>query len=175
MKSRKSTMLLMAWFLTASLPAFAQVQRVVVEAEGISRACSPGLEAALKSLESVYKYGISVEKQMFSVTYYSGEKFQPKDLHWAADKGETEILKFHVSATGKVHDEGDQQIFVAGEDRFVVMNPTKLPTDVNIGIMGVVDDTSNPMQIKPDDFKVLTDESPSQESKPKAEEPSEKR
>jgi hypothetical protein len=167
--SAKRTALAIVLFLAAGIPAVAQVQRVVVEAEGISRACSPGLEAVLKSLDSVYKYAISVDKQMFSVTYYSGEKFQPKDLRLAADKGEAYIRKIHVSAAGKVQDEGDKQIFIAGDDRFVIVNPSKLPVDVKIGIMGVVKDDVEPMQIAPDDFKVLTDESPSQEANPKPE------
>ena len=176
MKSLKSSLLVVAWLLVTSHPAFAQVERVVVEADGMSSACAPALEAALKSLESVYKYAISVQKQMFSVFYYSGEKFQPKDLRWAADKGEAEVLKLHVSATGKIQQEGDQQFLVAGEDRFLIVNATmKLPTGVSLGVIGVVDDSEDPMQMRPDDFQLVPDDGPSATSKPAGEAPVEKR
>ncbi|OFW26241.1 MAG: hypothetical protein A3H27_06100 [Acidobacteria bacterium RIFCSPLOWO2_02_FULL_59_13] len=156
----KMMLLLVVWLLTASFPALAQVERVVVEAEGISVACTPGLEIALKSLDSIYKYAISVEKQMVSVTYFSGERFEPKKLRWAVDKGEAEVVRFHVSGVGKVQQEGEQQFFVSGEDRFLIVNSSKLPADVSIGVVGVVDDSTDPMQMKPDDFKVLTEPTP---------------
>ena len=167
---RKSTLLVMVWLAATSLPASAQVQRAIVEAEGISAACSPGLEAALKSMDTVYQYAISVQKQMFSVTYYSGEKFDPKKLRWAADKGEAEVLRMHVSAMGKVEKDGDHQVFVSGENRFLLPDSLSVPNDVTVGIMGVVDDTGEgPMQLKPDDVKVLTDSEPAGDSAPSKE------
>jgi hypothetical protein len=169
MNPRINRLLVVAAFFLAASPAFAQVERVVVEAEGISKTCSPGLEAALKSMDSVYQYAISVPKQMFTVTYYSGEKFDPKKLRWAADKGEAEVTKLHVSATGKVEQSGDHQVFVSGDDRFDLVSNSPLPTGVEVGIMGVVDDTKSPIQLQPDDFKVLTDaDAPQAEPKPEA-------
>jgi hypothetical protein len=156
-------LVLVAAVVFAALPASAQVERAIVEAEGISRACSPGLETALKSLSSVYQYAISVPKQMFSVTYYNGESFSAKDLRWAADKGEAEVLRIHVSATGRVVDDGDQQFFLSGEDRYQVVSDKKLPANVHIGMIGVVDDQAKPMKITPDDFKVLPEEPASSE------------
>jgi hypothetical protein len=158
MKWWVNTLFVVAWLLVPSRPAYAQVERVVVEAEGMSNACAPALEAALKSLESVYKYAISVQKQLFSVIYYRGERFQPRKLRWAADKGEAEAVRFHVSATGKIQQEGDQQFLVAGEDRFLIVSSTKLPTGVSIGVMGAVDDSAEPMRMRADDFKLLPDE-----------------
>jgi hypothetical protein len=160
----KSFVLTAVLLVSTSLPALAQVERVVVEAEGISNSCRPGLETALKSLDSVYQYAISIPKQMFSVTYYKGEKFEPKELRWAADKGEAEILRMHVSAIGKVQEENGQQFFQSGDDRYQIVGDKKLPTDISIGIMGVVDDTAKPMTIKPDDFKVLAEETAAPEA-----------
>jgi hypothetical protein len=171
MNSRINSLLLVACFLIVGFPAFAQVERVIVEADGMSPACSPGLEAALKSMDSVYQYAISVPRQMFTVTYYSGEKFDPKKLRWAADKGEADVVRFHVSAVGKVEQNGDHQVFVSGEDRFDIVSSSPLPTGVTVGIMGVADDSTTPIQLKPDDVKVLTDTEPSQKSSP---EPSDK-
>ncbi len=146
--------------LGAALPAFAQVERVIVEADGMKAACVPGLEAALKSMDSVYRYGISLDKQMFSIIYFAGEKFDPKRIYWAADKGEAEVKRIHLAAHGKVRQGGDRQIFVAGENRFLIAGQRKLPADVNIGIIGVVDDSNELLQLKPDDFEVLTDQTP---------------
>ncbi|SRR5579885_2188554 len=158
MNSGKNLGLALIIAAAMALPASAQVERVVVEAQGISRACSPGLETALKNLDSVYQYAISVPKQMFSVTYYRGEKFEPKDLRWAADKGEAEIVRFHVSASGKVVDEGDHQVFLSGDDKYQIVGDKKLPTGVPIGMIGVVDDQAKPMMtMQPDDYKLLTE------------------
>jgi len=66
--------LLVAAISTMSLPASAQVERVIVEADGMKESCIPGLEGALKSMDSVYKYGISLDKQLFSIIYFAGEK-----------------------------------------------------------------------------------------------------
>ena len=167
MKLRINSLLAVAAFVLLASPAFAQVEKVVVEADGISKTCSPGLEAALKSMDSVYQYAISVPKQMFEVIYYSGEKFDPKKLHWAADKGEAEILRMHVSAVGKVEQNGDRQVFVSGDDRFDLVSASPLPTGVTVGVMSVADDTKSPIELKVDDFKVLTDEdAPRAEAKP---------
>jgi hypothetical protein len=161
MKTRVSfAVLLFVALSTRSLPAFAQVERVIIEADGMKDSCVPGLEAALKSLDSVYKYGISPEKQMFSIIYYAGEKFDARRIYWLADKGEAEVKRIHLAAHGKIHEEGGQQIFVAGENRFLITGPKKLPADVNIGIIGVVDDSSELMQLKPDDYQVFTDQTP---------------
>jgi hypothetical protein len=147
--------LFLAWLLTMTPSAFAQVDRVIVEAEGMKDACVPGLQAALESMPSVYKYAISVEKQMFTVIYNAGEKFDTRRLYWAADKGEAGVKAIHMFARGTIHEEDGRQIFVSGENRFLVVSAQKLPPDVNIGIVGVVDDSKELMQLKPDDFQVL--------------------
>ncbi|MBI4460179.1 MAG: hypothetical protein HY648_09000 [Acidobacteria bacterium] len=157
MNSLKKMILFTFWLLAASFPALAQVERVVMETEGVSVACTPGLEVALKSLPSVYQFAISVEKQMVSVIYFSGERFDPKKLRWAVDKGEADVIRFHVSGAGKVQQESDQQFFISGENRFLIVNSPKLPADVPIGMIGVVNDSTEPMQIRPDDFQVLTE------------------
>src|SRR5437016_3868035 len=167
MSLRINSLLLVAAFLLAAIPASAQVERAVVEAEGISAVCSPGLEAALKSMDSVYQYAISVKKQMFEVTYYAGEKFDPKKLRWAADKGEAEVLKLHVSAVGKIEQNGDHQVLVSGDDRFELVSASPLPAGVTVGVVGVVDDSTSPIQLKPDDVKVLTDSDTPAVSAPK--------
>lgn len=162
--SRKYALMAAAWLLVSS-PAFAQVQRVVVETEGMSAVCLPPLEGALRMDESIYKYATSVAKQMFSVVYYSGEKFDPLALRKIANQGEAYVLKFHVSAVGKLEKDGDRRFFVAGENRFLVIGMEGVPPGVPIGVIGLVDDEVDPMTMTPDDVQVLTD-SPTDESAP---------
>lgn len=157
MKARNvaAGILLLTWFWGMTPSASAQVERAVVEAEGMKDACVPGLRAALESIPSVYKYAISVEKQMFTVLYNPGEKFETRRLYWAADKGEAGVKAIHLFARGTIHEEEGRQIFLSGENRFVIVSPEKLPQDVTLGIVGVVDDSKESMQLKPDDFQVL--------------------
>src|SRR5262249_33467739 len=82
--------LVCACFLGIAISASAQVERAIVEADGLKEACVPGLKAALESMPSV-KYAISVEKQMFAVIYNGDEKLDTRRLYWAADKGEAGV------------------------------------------------------------------------------------
>jgi hypothetical protein len=147
--------LVFAWLLMAAPSAFSQVERVIVEAEGMKDACVPGLQAALASIPAVYKYAVSVEKQMFTVLYNAGGKFDTRRLYWAADKGEAGVKAIHVFARGTIREEDGRQIFVSGENRFLIVSPQKLPPDVTIGMVGVVDDSKELMELKPDDFQIL--------------------
>jgi hypothetical protein len=144
---------LACWFGTTT-SASAQIERVIVEADGLKDACVPGLKAALESMPSV-KYAISVEKQMFAVIYNADEKFDTRRLYWAADKGEAGVKAIHLFARGTIHEEDGRQIFVSGKNRFLIIGSQKLPLDVTIGIVGVVDDAKELMQLKPDDFQIL--------------------
>ena len=144
----------LAWFLGTTTSASAQIERVIVEADGLKDACVPGLKAALETMPSV-KYAISVEKQMFAVIYNADEKFDTRRLYWAADKGEAGVKAIHLFARGTIHEEDGRPIFVSGKNRFLIVSSQKLPLDVTIGIVGVVDDAKELMQLKPDDFQIL--------------------
>jgi hypothetical protein len=146
--------LLLACFLGLATSAPAQVERVIVEADGLKEACLPGLKAALESMPSV-NYAVSVEKQMFAVIYDADEKLDTKRLYWAADKGEAGVKAIHVFARGTIHEEDGRQILVSGRNRFLIVSSQKLPLEVTIGIVGVLDDAKDLMQLKPDDFQIL--------------------
>ena len=148
-------LLSVAWISGMTIAASAQVERVIVEADGLKDACVPGLQAALDTLPSVSKYAVSVEKQMFTILYSGDQKFDTRRLYWAADKGEAGVKAIHLFARGTVHEEDGRQILVAGENRFLVVSSERLPQNVTIGIVGVVDDAKELMQLKPDDFQIL--------------------
>src|SRR5438128_9980291 len=127
-----SGLLVITWSLVMTLSASAQVDRVIVEADGLKDACVPGLQAALDTLPAVYKYAVSVEKQMFTVLYSGDQKFDTRRLYWAADKGEAGVKAIHLFARGTVHEEDGRQILVAGENRFLVVSSERLPQNVTI-------------------------------------------
>src|SRR5437762_1871770 len=108
--------LVVGWLLGMVTPASAQVERVIVEADGLKDACVPGLQAALETLPSVSKYAVSVEKQMFTVLYSGDQKFDTRRLYWAADKGEAGVKAIHLFVRGTVHEEDGRQILIAGEN-----------------------------------------------------------
>ncbi len=92
---------------------------------------------------------------MFAVTYKPDATFQPKALRDAVAKLGITVVRFHISLGGQVLEEGGKQFFIVGKERFLVVNSPKLPTDSPIGAMGVVDDSTNPYELKIDDYKPL--------------------
>ena len=92
---------------------------------------------------------------MFTVLYSGDQKFDTRRLYWAADKGEAGVKAIHLFARGTVHEEDGRQILVAGENRFLIVSSQKLPLDVTIGVVGVLDDTKDLLALKPDDFQIL--------------------
>jgi hypothetical protein len=113
------------------------------------------MEVAIRRLEGVDKVAISIAKQMFAVTYKGGASFQPQDLRKAVGAADVEVVRFHISGRGHVEEEETQRFFVAGKDRFMLVDSPPMPVDTPIGIMGVVDDSTNPIQLKVDDYKLL--------------------
>jgi copper chaperone CopZ len=113
------------------------------------------MEITLRRLDGVDKVAISIEKQLFAVTYKEGAMFQPAALRQAVAAADVEVVRFHVSARGLVKEKGSERFFVAGQDRFLVVDSPQVPVGVRIGIMGAVNDSTTPMEIKIDDFKPL--------------------
>lgn len=116
------------------------------------------MEVTLRRLEGVDKVAISIEKQMFAVTYKEGASFQPLALREAVQAADVGVVRFHVAARGRVEEEGGKRFFVAGNDRFVLVDSPQAPANVPIGIMGVVNDSTTPMEIRIDDFKPLEED-----------------
>ena len=152
------TFLMAALWAAMSLSAFAQVERVVVQAVDGDIDCLPcavTIEAALRKLPYVEKVSVSMSKQLVAVVYKpGGESFRPQELRDGIGQADVRVAEFHISAHGVAKKEDGKVFFVAGKDRFLVLNP-KLPLDVPIGVMALVDDSTNPFQINVDDFQRL--------------------
>ena len=105
------------------------------------------MEIALRRLDGVDKVAISIEKQMFAVFYKDNASFQPKALRGAVAGADVSVVRFHISARGVVQEQNGQMIFIAGKDRFLLIEPPSIPKDTPIGVMGtVLNESTSPMQ-----------------------------
>ena len=116
------------------------------------------MEITLRRLDGVDKVAISIEKQLFAVTYKDGAAFEPTALREAVAAADVEVVRFHVAARGHVREQGSQSFFIAGKDRFLLVNSPQVPVNVPIGIMGTVNDSTIPMEIQIDDFQPLAED-----------------
>ena len=113
------------------------------------------MEVALRRLEGVDKISISMSEQRFQVTYKSGASFQPSEIRDAVAKADVEVVRFRITARGRVHEEGGKRFFVAGKDKFLLVASPKIPSAESISIEGTVDDSAQPLQLKVLQFKLL--------------------
>jgi hypothetical protein len=116
------------------------------------------MEITLRRLEGVDKVAISIEKQLFAVTYEEGTRFQPEALREAVAAADVEVVRFHVAARGRVEESQGRRFFVAGEDRFVLVDSPQIPAGVPLEIMATVNDSTIPMEVTVDDYKLLESE-----------------
>lgn len=114
------------------------------------------MEIALRRLEGVDKVAISIQRQQFVVLYKPGTSFQPKDLRAAVAEAQVSVVRFQIQARGQVKNEAGKPFFVAGKDKFLLVNPPKMPTDTPLLIGGdIVNDKVTPLQLKVVDFRPL--------------------
>jgi hypothetical protein len=113
------------------------------------------MEIALRRLEGVDKISISISEQRFQVTYKSEASFHPWDIRDAVAKAEVEVVRFRITARGRVHEEGGKRFFVAGKDKFLLGASPKIPSEGLILLEGTVDDSAEPLQLKVLQFKSL--------------------
>ena len=88
------------------------------------------------------------------VTYKPNTHFDTAILRAAAEKIDAVFLVIQVSARGRVVEEGKKHFFVAGPDRFLLVEPTgtapSLPaaSDKVLSVIGNVDDSGEPIKLK---------------------------
>ena len=113
------------------------------------------MEIAMRRLEGVDKISISISKQTFEVSFKPGSSFRPWDLRDAVAKAEVDVVKFYVSARGQVKLENSKRYFLAGRDKFLLPDSPKVPVGVMLSVVGSVDDSQEPFQLRIQDFKPL--------------------
>jgi copper chaperone CopZ len=153
---QKQIWLLLFLAVPVGAPAIAQVNKVTADAKGITwPSCAAVMEIALRRLDGVDKIWISISEQRFQVTYKAGASFQPQDIRGAVAKAGVEVLRFRITARGRVHEEAGKQFLVAGKDKFLLVASPKMPSKGSISIEGTVDDSAEPLQLQISQFKPL--------------------
>ena len=115
------------------------------------------MEVALKRLDGVDQVAISMQRQQFAVTYKGGASFVPRDLRAAVAQTSVSVVRFQIQARGRVQAQGDKQFFVAGKDRFLLVNPPKMPTDPLLLVGGeILKDSVSQMELKVVDFRPVS-------------------
>jgi len=152
MKLQRQVVLLSALVLAASLPAMAQVERAAIRTDGIScGVCAAVSEFYLKRLPSIDKITISLKNEAVMVSYKPGSTFQPKDLREALQKTDVTVTQMQISARGQVQEQ-------AGKNKFALVsaaNAPQLPSDPPVMIEAVVNDKTDPMELRIMTFKPL--------------------
>ena len=112
------------------------------------------MELALKRLDGVDKVAISIQRQQFVVLYKPGAVFAPKDLRAAVAQASVSVVQFQIQARGQVQAEGGKQFFVAGKDRFLLVDSPKMPAGTPLIVGGnVLNDSVAPYQLKVIEFR----------------------
>ena len=113
------------------------------------------MEIALRRLDGVDKVTISIKQQALSVTLKPGNSFDPQGIRDAVAQAGVSILRFHVEARGQVEQKGDERYFVAGKNRFLLVASPDVPVGEPIWVNALVDDATNPLQVRVNEHKPL--------------------
>jgi len=113
------------------------------------------MEIALRRLEGVDKISVSISEQRFQVAYKPGASFQPSQIRNAVAEADVKVVRFQITARGRVHEEGGKRFFVAGKDKFLLVASPKIPSGDPVSVEGTVNDSAEPLQLKVLQFKSL--------------------
>jgi hypothetical protein len=160
MKFQKQFLLVSALAVTAVSPAMAQVEKVAIRTTGIScGTCAAVSEFYLRRMPSIDKINISLKNEAVMVSYKPGSTFQPKDLREVFQKTDVTVTQFQISARGQVLEQAGKRFFIAGKDKFLLVNAgnsPQLPSDTPVTVEAVVNDRANPMELRIMTFKPVT-------------------
>ena len=138
--------------LVSAIPASAQVEKVAMRTSGISCGVCAGLsEIYFRRLEGVDQVKISLANEAIMLTFKPNAAFDPAAIRKLLKQLEVNVVQFQISAKGRVQAEGGKQFFVAGKDKFAVMEAVSSPTvPVNTPVLieGILNDKLTPMEVK---------------------------
>lgn len=147
-----------ALFVCAATPARAQVDRVALRTAGISCGeCAAISEIYLRRLQGVQDVKISKSQEAVLITYKGGVAFEPWEIRDALERTDVGVVQFQISARGRLQEEKGKRFFVAGKDKFALAaSSTKLPADTSVTVEGIVNDRTDPMELKVLKFTPIT-------------------
>jgi hypothetical protein len=153
-------LLLPLMLLASAGSAFAQVEKVAVRTTGIScGTCAAFSEIYLRRLAGVDGIKISLSNEAILVSYKPGAPFQPKEIRDVLKKTDVGVLQFQITARGRVLEQGGQQFFVAGRDRFLLYaaaDAPRPPLGSPVLIEAMLNDLVDPMELKVMTVKPIT-------------------
>lgn len=97
---------------------------------------------------------IDQQSNVAFVTYKPNTHFDPALLRTAAEKAETAFPLIQIVVRGRIVEEGSKHFLVAGEDRFLLIEPPAsappLPaaSDTVLLVIGSLDDSADPIKLK---------------------------
>ena len=97
---------------------------------------------------------VDQQSNIVFVTYNPNTHFEPAVLRSAAEKADAAFLLIQIIARGRIVEEGPKHFLVAGEDRFLLLEPPAeappLPavSDTVLVVLASVDDSANPVKLK---------------------------
>ena len=149
--ARKYILILPFVWALATLPALAQLDRLVAEAVEGDIDCLPcavTIEFALNKVEGVDRISVSMSKQMVAITFKEGARFTPDKYREAIAKAEVRVKAFNVTMRGMAEQDGEKTYFVSGQNRILMANrPSNVPLGTAVSITAVVDDSTQPYTI----------------------------
>ena len=149
MKLWNPMLLLAVMLFAAGLPSWAQVDKVAARTKGISCGdCALIAEIYLRRLPGVDKVMISRSQEAVLVLYKPGTRFQPWDIRDALARTDVTVVQFQIGARGRLQEAGGKSFFVAGNDKFLLVSSPKIPSDSPVSIEGIVNDRTDPMELK---------------------------
>lgn len=93
------------------------------------------------------------QKNIVYVTYKPNTHFDPAILRMAAEKADAAFVLIQIVAEGKIIEEGAQHYLVAGDDKFLLLEPPAdkpLPAepDKTFTVIASVDDSADPIKLR---------------------------
>ena len=143
-----------------AMPVSAQVEKVAMRTTGIScGVCAAVSEINFKRLPGIDKVSISLAKEAILLTYKPGATFNPQAIREVLRPLEVGVVQFQISARGRVQEQGGKRFFIAAKDKFVLpasANAPGIPLDAPVLVEAILNDRTDPMEVKILNFKPLT-------------------
>lgn len=145
--------------LAALEPALAQVEKVTIPTTGIScGVCAVVSEIQFRRIAGVEAVKISLSTETVVLSYEPGATFAGLPIRQVLQPLGVGVLRFEVSALGRIEQQGEKRYFVAGKNRFAVVPPASgnaVRAGAPASVVGIVDDQKDPPELKILSFKLL--------------------
>jgi hypothetical protein len=142
----------LALAMTSAVPGRAQVEKVAVFTSGIScGVCAAVSEVNFRRMPGVDKVSISLSKEAIILTYKPGVAFNPHAIRETLKPLDVQVVRFQISARGRVQEQAGKRFLIAGKDKFVLApfaSSSAISPSAAVLVEGIVNDRIDPMEMK---------------------------